>query len=134
MNVLINQKPVKSSSKKAAASAEDKMDVADHSPLHHETELHQLSFQLDKICRILALPVDAFASQEEVFEGILSYFHNLQKENPSQFQQFTHQTTVFPANQLQSLNKDQLSVLRNIQQMTFQVNLLLFLTFNYIFY
>jgi hypothetical protein len=127
MNVLINQKPVKSSSKKAAA--EDKMDVVDHSPLHHETELHQLSFQLDKICRILALPVDAFASQEEVFEGILSYFHTLQKENPSQFQQFTHQTTVFVENQLQSLNKDQLNLLRNIQQMTFQVGFL-FLTFN----
>jgi hypothetical protein len=117
MNVLLNQKTSKTS-KQITEDTSDQMEVETKTAGNEEQEIQQLTFQLDKICRILSISIENLSSQEEVLSAVISYFQSLEQKEPHKFQQFTHTTKVFDPIRL---NDQQFAQLKEIQEITFQV-------------
>lgn len=87
--------------------------------MKQQDELNQLTFQLDKICRLLSVNTEGLIDREEIFYDIIETFKQLQTTNPAVYRQFISPQKIFTVPIPPLLLKQQ-ELLRKIEQMTYQ--------------
>lgn len=97
------------------------------SNLEAQTELNQLVFQFDKICRLLSVSLEETAhssSLEEIIDSLHNHFQSQKQNNPDQYNLLLTLPKIFQ--HPSTLTDQQKEILRTIQDVTFQVRNLLF--------
>lgn len=121
-NKIESEKKIDSEAVMEVEEDAQKSSTSVQSSLEAQTELNQLVFQFDKICRLLSVSLDETAhssSLEEIIDYLHNHFQSLKQNNPDEYNLSLTLPKIFQ--HPTALTDQQKEILRTIQDVTFQV-------------